>query len=357
MKEHNNQVSMFEGSQRFKITKPIRLIQLFAGYGSQALALKYLGKEFEDYKIAEWAVKSIQAYKDLHFPEDNTDYSKEMSKKQIVDYLFDKQISMDYNKPMTYEQINRLSEHKVRIIYNNIQASHNLVSVTKVHGEDLKIVDIERYTYLLTYSFPCQDLSSAGKTLGMAKGDNTRSGMLWEVERMLLELFNSNQPLPQVLIMENVPEVIGQKNIQHFAEWVKVLDKLGYHSKWQLLNGKDYGIPQNRLRCFMVSIQGDYYYEFPEKTPLNLRLKDMLEENVPEKYYLKKSQVEMFVNHMLRKQAEGCGFKFEPTDGGGLAKCISTRAGSRTDDNFIITSSNEGCEGNERITDLDSKGL
>ena len=100
-----SQISIFDGSQPLKITKPIRLIECFAGYGSQALALKYLGVEFEHWKIAEWAVKSIQAYKDMHFHDDNTDYSAEHSKEQLIDFLFEKGISADYNKPMTREQI------------------------------------------------------------------------------------------------------------------------------------------------------------------------------------------------------------------------------------------------------------
>ena len=328
------QISLFDGSQRFKIDKPIRLIELFAGYGSQALALKYLGVTFEHHRIAEWTLKSTQAYKDLHFGNDNTDYSKEFSVEYLIDYLFEKGISQNYSEPMTKEQIKRLGEEKIRTAYNNIIATHNLVSVCTAKGKDLGITDTDKFTYVLTYSFPCQDLSSAGKGAGMGKGSGTRSGLLWEVERLLDEC----EELPQVLLMENVPEVIGKKNIKHFAEWIKTLDELGYKSKWKLLNAKDYGIPQNRNRCFMVSILGDYYYEFTQPKPLKLRLKDMLEDNVDEKYYLSNKTIDMFIKHTEKKQAEGCGFKFEPTDGGGYAKCISTRAGQRTDDNFIKTS-------------------
>ena len=307
------QISLFDGSQRFKIDKPIRLIELFAGYGSQALALKYLGVPFEHYRIAEWTIKSTQAYKDLHFENDNTDYSKEFSVEYLIDYLFEKGISQNYSEPMTKEQIKRLGEEKIRTAYNNIIATHNLVSVCTAKGKDLGITDTDKFTYVLTYSFPCQDLSSAGKGAGMEKGSGTRSGLLWEVERLLDEC----EKLPQVLLMENVPEVIGSKNIKHFAKWVEFLDKLGYHSKWGLLNAKDYGIPQNRNRCFMVSILGDYYYEFPQPKPLKLRLKDMLEDNVDEKYYLSNKTIDMFIKHTEKKQSEGCGFKFEPTDGGG----------------------------------------
>ena len=106
----------------FKITKPIRLIELFSGYGSQALALKYLGVKFEHWKICEWAVKSIQAYKDLHFEEDTKDYSKDLEIGQIKEFLFNKGISSNYNEPMTMGQINRLNDKQTRTIYNNIQA-------------------------------------------------------------------------------------------------------------------------------------------------------------------------------------------------------------------------------------------
>ena len=92
--------------------------------------------------------------------------------------------------------------------------------------------------------------------------------------------------MPQVLLMENVPEVIGTNNIKSFASWLEKLEKLGYKCYWKVLNGKDYGIPQNRERCFMVSILGDYYYQFPQPIKLERKLKDLLETNVDEKFYL-----------------------------------------------------------------------
>lgn len=142
--------------EKYKITKPIRLIEFFAGYGSQALALKYLGVEFEHWKICEWAVKSIQAYKDIHFTDDDTDYSKELAKEQLQEYLFNKGISSNYNEPMTKQQIDRLSEEQLRTIYNNIKATKNLVNIQQVKGSDLEIKDIDKFDYILTYSFPCQ---------------------------------------------------------------------------------------------------------------------------------------------------------------------------------------------------------
>lgn len=280
------QVSLFDGKLPFRITKPIRLIEMFAGYGSQHFALKYLGVPCESYKICEWAVKSIQAYKDAHFSKDNTDYSKHLLFCQIVDFLVQKGISANYNEPMTREQIKRLGEDKCRVIYNNIKATHNLVNICEVSGKSLEIVDTDKYDYIMTYSFPCQDLSSAGLGKGMAKGSGTRSGMLWEVERILDEIVDMGGYLPQVLVMENVPEVIGTNNIKHFAKWQTKLESLGYKNKWECLNAVDFEIPQSRNRCFMVSILGDYYYNMPSKLPLKLRLKDLLEDNVPESFYL-----------------------------------------------------------------------
>lgn len=290
------QMSLFDminNRQEFKIDKPIRLIELFAGYGSQHFALEYLKANFESYKICEWAVKSIQAYKDAHFSHDNTDYSKGLSKDEIDQFLFEKGISSNYNEPMSFEQIKRLGEDKKRVIYNNIIATHNLVSVVNCKASDLEIVEKDKYTYLMTYSFPCQDLSKAGKMKGMSKEGSTRSGMLWQVERILDEC---NGNLPQVLLMENVPDVIGEKNKQDFAKWYQKLEDLGYANFYEVLNAKNFGVPQNRERCFMVSILGDHFYEFPTKFKLEKRLKDLLENNVSENYYLSSRQISQIVN-------------------------------------------------------------
>ena len=116
---------------------------------------------------------------------------------------------------------------------------------------------------------------------------------------------------------------------------------MGYKNYTQLMNAKCYAIPQNRNRCFMVSILGDYDYIFPPELPLQYRLKDLLERRVDEEYYLSDRTIEMFIEHTAKQQAKGNGFKFEPTDGGGYAKTVSTRAGARTDDNFIIEQRDE----------------
>lgn len=220
---------------KYKIKKPIRLIEFFGGYGSQALALKYLGVESEHWKLVEWAIKSIQAYKDMHFTDDDVDYSKDISKEQIIERLKYFGISSNYNEPMTLEQIKRLNENQLRTIFNNIVATHNLVNIQQVKGEDLEITDTDKYDYILTYSFPCQDLSLAGKGKGMSD-TSTRSGMLWEVERILTECYDLGT-MPQILLMENVPQVHGSDNVKDFNKWQLRLEELGYKNYWQDLNG------------------------------------------------------------------------------------------------------------------------
>ena len=306
------QISIFDGNNKLLIDKPIRLVELFGGYGSQALALKYLGVPFEHHALSEWAVKSIQAYKDMHSPDDDSDYSETLPADEIRGWLLGR-ISSDYSTPMTEKQIARLTDQAVRQIYNNMMATKNLGSIMAINGPDLNITDTDKYCYIMTYSFPCQDLSSAGKGMGMARGSGTRSGLLWEVERLLKEM----DELPQILLMENVPEVIRAKNMPHFAEWVSFLDSFGYKTKTQILNTKHFGIPQNRERCFAVSFLGDYYYDTPQGFPLKKRLKDILETNVDESYYLKDATIEALNIHKERHEAQGHGFGWKPTNGGG----------------------------------------
>ena len=648
-----NQTTIFDFIYpKYKITKPIRLIELFAGYGSQALALKYLGVKFEHWKICEWAIKSIQAYKDIHFTNDTKEIS--MSKDEMIDYLYNKGISSNYNEPMTKNQISRLNEKQLKTIIENIEITHNLVNIQQVKGKDLEIVDTDKYEYILTYSFPCvtkntlvlsekgyipfeklnignkvltksntwqrvvkkfdngvqdiymlnaygtagiectkehkfyaremyrkghkyircfkepkmihakdlttkhylgipiikdeipfysndldfwymigyylgdgwlsskgndiilacndkklnklkenldinkwkytyncgktcyrfrfsnkiiydfikkyidtgsenkhipieilnlpkkqlmslykgyldsdgciinekhqfsttnenmaysfvsiihklfkrpasiykikvnpkkeiqgrivnqkdwyqirfkltknkqdkafyendyiwfpfksltylrkdnvynmeiendhsyiinglvsancQDLSLAGKGKGMAD-TSTRSGMLWEVERILNELKTTNS-LPQILLMENVPQVHGSDNVEHFNKWQLALENMGYKNYFQDIIATDYGIPQTRNRCFMVSILGDYSYSFPQKIPLKLKLKDLLEDEVDEKYYLSDRQIKDIQNwNAYEKPLEN----MEKIDKIDISPTLTTRSGA-----------------------------
>ena len=675
------QMSIFDGAQPFKIDKPIRLITLFSGYDSQALALKYLGVPFEHYRTCEWAIPSIQALHDLHFADDMTDYSVGMNKAELVEVLAKYGISADYNQPLTAEKIRRYGEEKLRTIYNNIKSEKNIVSIVNAKGKDLGIVDTEKYCYIMTYSFPCftadslvltdkgykkivdiqvgdfvlthdntyqkvvktfdngihqllkirtmaaeeikctpnhrflvrtkivghkrirtfsesywkpasvlskndylgiainqkaiipkwdgvdftwkdgrktrhknnlnnlmdysdfwwiigryigdgwcrtqggiviccaheelekitsvvgkyfqytvdigktatkvhialkelsafveqfgkgavnkhltntiidlprnllkafiegymsadgckrnglnkatsiskeliygiaqcvakvymmpyriyftkrpskcqiqgrevnqhdtyqlvwkdalckqdkafyedghiwcpikditeiasqnvydieveknhsftvqntivhncQDLSSAGLQKGMEKGIGTRSGLLWEVERLLKE----SKELPQVLLMENVPQVIGKDNIKAFGEWIAELDKLGYHSKWEVISATDYCVPQTRKRCFMLSVLGDYFYTMPGKMKETRKLSDVLEDKVDQSYYLSEKRLEKYREQIERARAKGMNLKFEPIDGGGQARTLTTNP-AREYGNFVL---------------------
>lgn len=242
----DNQMSIFDYIREpIRITKPIRLIELFAGYGSQAMALKRIGAKFEHYRVVEFDKYAIASYNEVH----GTNFS-----------------TMD---------------------------------ITKVHAEDLNICDTETFTYLLTYSFPCTDLSVAGKQAGMSKGSGTRSGLLWEVERILTEIRDSGVELPQILFMENVPQVHGKKNIDDFKKWLEFLESLGYTNYWQDLNSKNYGVAQNRNRCFMFSFLGNYSYNFPQPIPLKKKLKDYLEDNVDEKYYINNEKADKLIKQLI----------------------------------------------------------
>ncbi|WP_418876204.1 DNA (cytosine-5-)-methyltransferase [[Ruminococcus] torques] len=225
----------------FKIKNPIMLIELFAGVGSQAMALRDLGADFEHYRVVELDKYAIKSYNSIH----GTEFPK--------------------------------------------------MDITQIHGSDLGIEDVEKFTYLMTYSFPCQDLSVAGKQKGMAKDSGTRSGLLWEVERLLNEVEN----LPQVLLMENVPQVHGKKNIEDFQNWISFLESKGYSNYWQDLNAKNYGVAQNRNRCFMVSILGDWKFTFPEPIELKRVMKDYLEDVVDEKYYINNEKAQKLIQKLI----------------------------------------------------------
>lgn len=279
------QASIFEGTKKLKITKPIRLIELFGGIGAQAKALENLGVEFEHYRICEFDKYAVASYNAVH----GTNFTPS--------------------------------------------------DITKIKGEELGIVDTDKYEYIMTYSFPCTDLSSVGKMKGLKKGSNTKSSLLWEVERLLKE----TNKLPQILIMENVPNLLSKKNKNDFYIWVNMLESLGYTSKYSTLNAKDFGIPQNRNRVFMLSwLEKGYYYNFPNKQTLNTTMKDFFETHIDKKYILSEKLVEYFKKHEKESIKKGNSFYFKPTNGIGIARTITTRTGNCIYDNFIYYNTSDG---------------
>lgn len=329
------EISIFDGTTPLTITKPVRLIEFFAGYGSQRLSLDYLNIPYESYAISEWAVKSIQAYKDMHEPNDHNRYDMVFTDAEIRRQLYGR-ISRDYCTPMTDEQIDKMPIEEARRIVRNMYATNNKGSICAIKGKDIPLDG--DHTYICSYSFPCQDLSNAGLRMGMERGSGTRSGLLWEVERLLRE-WTALGHVPDVLLMENVPEVVGAKNRVAWSEWIAFLDSLGYRSYWKIMNAVDYGIPQNRRRCFMVSIQGDHFFDFPERIGCPIKLRDVLEpiENVDESYYLSDQLIKSFMSWSNRQQMNGNGFKFEPIERNqaDVGKSVLTKAGSRGADEFI----------------------
>lgn len=335
-----NQTSIFDMLYpKYKITRPILLIEMFGGYGSQYMALKRIGANVKHHKLIEWAAKSIQAYNDIHV-QDYTDYSKDLTDEEVLNKVYEMGVSLNYNEPATKEQLKRQNYRK---IYNNIIATNNLVNIQNVKGKDLEMVDTDKYDYIWTYSFPCQDLSNAGLKKGF-NDTSTRSGMLWEVERILEECDKIGQK-PRILLMENVIQVHSPgENLENFHKWQLKLESLGYKNYMQDLIATDYGIPQTRNRCFMVSILGDYSYTFPQPIPLKLKLKDLLEENVDEKYYLSDKMINCFLRETEdNKFPSGDRFKqaLKLTNEKNIAGTITTAAGNRATDNFILTKDTE----------------
>lgn len=165
-------------------------------------------------------------------------------------------------------------------------------SYTAIFGETRNYGDISKvkrldYADVWTYSFPCQDISIAGAQKGIVKG-GTRSGLLYEVQR-LLEVAERERALPKYLILENVRNLVGKKFKPQFDDWLRWLDSKGFNTYWDVLNAADFGVPQHRERVFAVSIRKDtdkHVFCFPLPIPLTRCLRDVLEQDVPEKYYL-----------------------------------------------------------------------
>lgn len=181
---------------------------------------------------------------------------------------------------------------------------------------------------LFTYSSPCQDFSQAGKQRGAAKGSGTRSSLLWECERAI------EAKRPKYLLFENVAAVVSSKFINLFNEWQLTLERLGYTNFVQVLNAKTHGypypIPQNRERVFMVSIKDcDQAFYFPDPQPLQMRLVDMLEDNVDECYYLSEERLQGVLLSTQKEKDKGNGFEFKPKDANDIANCVKTAAGSK----------------------------
>ena len=186
-------------------------------------------------------------------------------------------LGIPYNL-LAYCEIDKHASKAYSLIHD-VPEEKNLQDVTKVD-----LLDIEDRVDLITYGFPCQDISNAGKQKGFTdeNGERTRSGLFFEALRII------DDYRPKFAIAENVKALTSKKFSEEFKTVLESLDEVGYNNHYKVLNSRDYGIPQNRERVFIISIRKDIDkgFKFPEPIPLELKLKDILEDNVDEKYYL-----------------------------------------------------------------------
>lgn len=232
-----------------------------------------------------------------------------------------------HNPDFNYELVGWAEIDKYAIAAHNAVypqwAERNYGDISKIDWQQVPDFD------LFTYSSPCQDFSQAGKQAGGTEGSGTRSSLLWECRRAILA------KKPKYLLMENVAALVSQKFIRLFNAWQLELESYGYRNFAKVLNAKDYGVPQNRERIFMVSVLDEQArYEFPDPMPLPLRLKDVLEPKVDERYYLSQQVIDSFEAHKERNAAKGNGFGWNPTEGDVVANAILTGS-LRPADNFI----------------------
>ena len=232
----------------------LKMVETFSGIGAQAKALKNANIDFEILNTADWDINAILAYDYIH----NGDYIEpnkysNKTKEELLNILSKYTLSFDGKKPAKEGQLERQNVNFLRRLCFSIDRSHNLISVTDIRGEDLP-----NNMNILTYSFPCQDLSLAGcwhgNNSGIDRNANNRSSMLWQIERMLLERKSQNLSMPRFLLMENVRNIMSKKHENNFEMWKKSLRDMGYVNYVFPLNAMYFGIPQKRIRAYMISI-------------------------------------------------------------------------------------------------------
>lgn len=230
-----------------------KVIETFSGIGSQAKALENIGIKHEILCTADWDINAIIAYDLIHNGKQDLKKYEKMSKEEMQNKLSKYTLSMNGKKPATEMAIKGMNSEVLKRLLSAIERTNNLVSITDIKGKDLPS-DVD----LLTYSFPCQDLSVAGfwhgNKGGIDRDAHNRSGMLWEVERILKERASEKLSLPKFLLMENVSAILTERHRKNFEEWQDYLKSIGYYNKIYTLNASNFGIPQKRVRTYMISI-------------------------------------------------------------------------------------------------------
>lgn len=233
-------------------------------------------------------------------------------------------LGIDYEL-VNYCEIDKYASKSYSLIHD-VSEELNLEDITKIDMDKLRDFD------LLTHGSPCQDFSAVGKQAGGDIGSETRSSLMWNTVEII------RHKKPKYVIWENVKNVLSKTHRHNFEKYIRELNELGYTSYHKVLNSSDYGVPQNRERLFVISILDNHTkFEFPKPIELKVKLKDILECNVDSKYNLKRTK-DFFIRNSLDMESKGNGFRFAPhvKNNANISHCITTKAGSRMDDNFII---------------------
>jgi DNA (cytosine-5)-methyltransferase 1 len=229
------------------------LVEFFSGIGSQARALENLNININTLGTCEWDIHAFVAYDAIHNSPELDEETAQMEKPELLEILKNYTLSNNGKHPMEFNMLKSYSVESLRYIYSGIKNSNNFVDISSLNGKNMpENVDI------LTYSFPCQDLSNVGAFHGYNKGidkdSNSRSSLLWQVGRILKEMKDADKSLPRFLLMENVPTLLSKRHLGNFNMWIDDLKNLGYFNRYFELNASDFGLPQNRPRLLMLSV-------------------------------------------------------------------------------------------------------
>lgn len=259
----------------------LRVFEAFAGYGSQRMALRNLNIPHEVVGISEIEGGVLYSYAAIHTDflvlKEKLDTILTISREEMLAYLNKINVPLDYK---TFEnKAESFSLKELRLCYFANKIIRNYGDIRRINP--LLLPDFD----LFTYSFPCQDISLAGKQQGLDFESNTRSSLLWECCKIIVV------KKPKYLLMENVKNLIGPSHKKNFLLFLDFLENAGYKNFYAVLNARDFGVPQNRERVFCVSVRDkSFEYEFPKPVPLVTHLYDLLEQNPDERYYLKNNQ-------------------------------------------------------------------
>jgi DNA (cytosine-5)-methyltransferase 1 len=252
--------------------------------------------------IVEWEISALYAYDIIHNGPQNLKPYRHHTKESIINILSKHNLSNDGKEPLSTRSLHSMNMLQLKSILAAIDRTNNRVDITKVQAKDLPDSD------LLTYSFPCQDLSVSGywhkNKGGIDRDANNRSTLLWQVERLLKEYQKDEKPLPKFLLMENVSNILSDKHIHNFNEWCEFLEELGYFNQVYTLDARNFGIPQTRIRTYMISVLVSNEEEFK-------KVEDFFEKNNLENKTLPKEEINNiskylkldYSNDVYRKEA------------------------------------------------------